>query len=145
MKRYRYFAALFCVLLFVGVVFLWKGVGLAPKERVQRQFHADLEELTQTAELVLSGQEAETPSGWRDVSRFDDVVCFDYGGWGFGSSTRYWGVNYVTDDRLVGFQGTSIEGAVPEGDGWLWQQADGDNRCYVEQLAPCWYYFEASF
>ena len=144
MKRHWKLLGAVCVCM-VGIVWLGTAGGLDTKSRVQRQFHADLEELTQTAELVLSGHEAETPSGWWDVSRFDDVVCVDYGGWGFGSSTRYWGVNYVTDDRLVGFQGTSIEGAVPEGDGWLWQQADGDNRCYVEQLAPCWYYFEASF
>lgn len=145
MRRCRYLAALFCVLLFGGVAFLWGGVGLAPKERVERQFHADLEEMTQTAELVLAGQEVEAPSGWRDVSRFDDVVCFDYGGWGFGSSTRYWGVNYVADDRLVGFQGMSLERAVPDGEGWLWEEDSGDNRCYVERLAPCWYYFEMNF
>lgn len=145
MKRYQYLIVLFCVLLFGGVVFLWKGVGLDPRDRVEQQFHADLEELTQTAEQVLAGQEAEPPSGWRDVSRFGDVVCFDYGGWGLGPSTRYWGVNYVAGDRLTGFQGTSMEGAVPEGDGWLWEQPDGDNRCYAERLAPCWYYVEAEF
>ena len=85
-RRWKLLGAV-CVFV-VGVTFLripWEAV---QKSRVERQFHADLEELTQTAELVLAGQEAEAPSGWRDVSRFDDVVCFDYGGWGFGSSTR---------------------------------------------------------
>ena len=129
----------------VGIVWLGAAGGLDTKSRVERQFHADLEELTQTAELVLAGQEAEVPSKWRDVSRFDDVVCFDYGGWGFGPSTRYWGVNYAADDRLAGFQGMSLEGAVPDGEGWLWEEDSGDNRCYVERLAPCWYYFEMNF
>ena len=110
-RRWKLLGAV-CVFV-VGVTFLRIPWEAEQKSRVERQFHADLEELTQTAELVLAGQEAEAPSGWRDVSRFDDVVCFDYGGWGFGSSTRYWGVNYVTDNRLVGFQGMSMEGAAP--------------------------------
>ena len=122
-RRWKLLGAV-CVFV-VGVTFLripWKA---EQKSRVERQ--------------------AEAPSGWRDVSRFDDVVCFDYGGWGFGSSTRYWGVNYVTDNRLVGFQGMSMEGAAPDGEGWLWEENPGDNRCYVEPLAPCWYYFEMKF
>ena len=144
MNRRRKLLGAVCVLL-TGVTFLCAPWQADQKSQVERQFHADLEELTQTAELVLAGQEAEAPSGWRNVSRFDDVVCFDYGGWGFGSSTRYWGENYVTDNRLVGFQGMSMEGAVPDGEGWLWEENPGDNRCYVEPLAPCWYYFEMKF
>ena len=66
-RRWKLLGAV-CVFV-VGVTFLripWKA---EQKSRVERQFHADLEELTQTAELVLAGQEAEAPSGWRDVSR----------------------------------------------------------------------------
>lgn len=144
MKRHWKLLGAVCVCM-VGIVWLGTAGGLDKKSRVERQFHADLEELTQTAELVLAGQEAEVPSKWRDVSRFDDVVCFDYGGWGLGPSTRYWGVNYVADDRLAGFQGMSLDGAVPDGEGWLWEEDSGDNRCYVERLAPCWYYFEMNF
>lgn len=82
MKRHWKLLGAVCVCM-VGIVWLGTAGGLDTKSRVERQFHADLEELTQTAELVLAGQEAEVPSKWRDVSRFDDVVCFDYGGWGF--------------------------------------------------------------
>ena len=126
MNRRRKLLGAVCVLL-TGVTFLCAPWQADQKSQVERQFHADLEELTQTAELVLAGQEAEAPSGWRNVSRFDDVVCFDYG------------------NRLVGFQGMSMEGAVPDGEGWLWEENPGDNRCYVEPLAPCWYYFEMKF
>lgn len=133
-----------CIFI-IGSLIVWALGGADCQARVERRFHADREELTQTAEQVLAGQTVEPPAGWLGVSRFDDVVCFDCGGWGLGPSTRYCGVNYVADDQLVGFQGTSVEGAVPEGDGWLWKQDEGDNCCYVERLAPCWYYFEAKF
>lgn len=144
MKRRWKLLGLVCVFA-VGVMFLRIPWEAEQKSRVERQFYADLEQLTQTAEQVLAGEKENAPSGWQDVCRFDDVVCFDYGGWGLGSSTRYWGVNYVADNRLVGFQGMSMEGAVPDGEGWLWEENHGDNRCYVEQLAPCWYYFEMKF
>ena len=87
MNRRRKLLGAVCVLL-TGVTFLCAPWQADQKSQVERQFHADLEELTQTAELVLAGQEAERLR-LRNVSRFDDVVCFDYGGWGFGSSTRY--------------------------------------------------------
>ena len=45
----------------------------------------------------------------------------------------------------MGFQGLDVAGAVPWGDGWLWKEERGDNRCYVERLAPNWYYYEMRF
>lgn len=142
-RRWKLLGAV-CVLV-AGVTFLYAPWQADQKSRVERQFYADLEQLTQVAEQVLAGEKENAPAGWQDVCRFDDVVSFEYGGWGLGSSTRYWGVNYVADNRLVGFQGVPMEGAVPDGEGWLWEQDGGDNRCYVEQLAPCWYYFEMKF
>ena len=142
MKRHWKLLGAVCVCM-VGIVWLGTAGGLDTKSRVERQFHADLEELTQTAELVLAGQEAEVPSKWRDVSRFDDVVCFDYGGWGFGPSTVL-GCNYVQtivwqDFRECPWREQFLTAKVGSGRG-QW-----DNRCYVEWLAPCWYYFEMNF
>lgn len=50
----------------------------------------------------------------------------------------------MPSDRPVGFQGLDMAGAIPSGNGWLWEEA-GDNRCYVERLAPGWYYYEMRF
>ena len=50
----------------------------------------------------------------------------------------------MPSDRPVGFQGLDMAGTVPLGDGWLWEEAKGDNRC-LERLAPGWYYYEMRF
>ena len=31
------------------------------------------------------------------------------------------------------------------GTGWLWRETQGDDQCYVERLAPGWYYYEMHF
>ena len=43
------------------------------------------------------------------------------------------------------FQGLDMAGAAPSGEGWLWEEKDGDNRCYVERLAPGWFYYKMQF
>lgn len=54
MNRRRKLLGAVCVLL-TGVTFLCAPWQADQKSQVERQFHADLEELTQTAELVLAG------------------------------------------------------------------------------------------
>ncbi len=81
-RRWKLLGAV-CVLV-AGVTFLYAPWEAEQKSRVERQFYADLEQLTQTAEQVLAGEKGNAPAGWQDVCRFDDVVSFDYGGWGFG-------------------------------------------------------------
>lgn len=115
-----------------------------PQIQVERQFVQDLPQLTKSAQAILSGEEMSPPEGW-EAGAFEGTVCFDYGGRGIGSATSYWGVCYVPEDEPVGFQGLSMEEAVLQGDGWLWEEQDGDNRCYVQRLAPCWYYFKMDF
>lgn len=143
MKKYFLVSAALCVLA------LCTGLLLAgqrnPESLVKQQLEADLPQLTQAAQALLAGEPAQIPQGWTDAEVFGDVVCFDYRGWGFGSSTRYWGVTYVPGDYPVGFQGTALDGAVQSGDGWIWSEKQGDNRCYVQRLAPCWYYYNMEF
>ena len=45
----------------------------------------------------------------------------------------------------MGFQGLDMAGAAPSGEGWLWEEKNGDNRCYVERLAPGWFYYKMQF
>lgn len=143
MKKHFFAAAALCALaLCIG--FLVAGQR-SIQSQVEQQFKADLPQLTQAAQALLAGEPAQIPHGWTEAELFGDVVCFDYGGWGLGSSTRYWGVTYVPGDYPVGFQGTSLTGAVRSGEGWLWTEKQGDNRCYVQRLAPCWYYYDMKF
>ena len=136
-------AGVLCALLLCAG--LWSEAGRAHQARVEARFAADLPQLTRTAQGLLAGEAAEPPAGWTGADVYGEAVCFDAGGWGFGSSTSYRGVVYVPSDRPVGFQGLDMAGAIPSGDGWLWEEAEGDNRCYVERLAPGWYYYEMRF
>ena len=62
-----------------------------------------------------STQGVECPKGVRSVQLWtgpdgrENVVEFLCGAGGWGSSTRYWGVNYVVKDVPVGFQGIRME------------------------------------
>ena len=136
-------AGLLCALLLCAG--LWSEIGRDPQARVEARFAADLPQLAQTAQALLVGEAAEPPAGWTGVDVYGEVVCFDAGGWGFGSSISYWGVAYVPSDCPVGFQGLDMAGAAPLGEGWLWEEKDGDNRCYVERLAPGWFYYKMQF
>lgn len=142
MKKWAAILGLCALLLLAGLrAAFWSD----PLPRMEKQFERDLPQLTQAAQALLTGESAQIPRGWTGAELFGDVVCFDYGGGGFGSSTRYWGVTYVPGDYPVGFQGTSLTGAVRSGEGWLWTEKQGDNRCYVQRLAPCWYYYDMEF
>ncbi len=143
MKKRAFIAAALCALaLCTGLLAAGQR---SPQSQVEQQFEADLPQLTQAAQALLAGEPAQIPHGWTGAEVFGDVVCFDYGGRGFGSSTAYWGVSYVPGDYPVGFQGTYLTGAVQSGEGWLWAETQGDNRCYVQRLAPCWYYYNMTF
>lgn len=142
MKKWAAILGLCALLLLAGLrAAFWSD----PLPQMKKQLERDLPQLTQAAQALLDGEPAQIPRVWTDAAVYGGVVCFGYGGWGFGSSTRYWGVTYVPGDYPVGFQGTDLTGAVRSGDGWLWSEKQGDNRCYVQRLAPCWYSYNMKF
>ncbi len=143
MKKLHLAAGVLCALLLSAGLWIWAGRD--PRARVEARLAADLPQLTRVAQTLLAGGTAGPPTGWTGADVYGESVCFDYGGWGFGASTSYWGVAYAPSDRPVGFQGLDMAGAAPSGEGWLWEEKDGDNRCYVEWLAPGWYYYEMRF
>ena len=75
----------------------------------------------------------------------ETAVEFSMGAWGLGSSTRYWGIQYVPAGELLGYQGAVLEGWRPDGAGWRWEEAEGDNHCFVQELDWRWYYYEMYF
>ena len=52
---------------------------------------------------------------------FDSAVSM--GGSGLGSSTTYWGIQYVPSGERLGFQGSRLEGWISDGDGWRWEES----------------------
>ena len=140
--------AALALLLVLGAWWLHGG----PQLWTRRQFSAHRAAFANTAEAALAGEPWKNVPGVRNVNVWpkegtEDVELADFttGAWGLGSSTRYWGVTYIPGDYPVGFQGTSLTGAVRSGEGWLWTEKQGDNRCYVQRLAPCWYYYDMKF
>lgn len=88
------------------------------------------------------------PPGVSEISYWTQeipTVEFQFGGWGLGGGTRYWGVNYVEEDEPIGFQGGRWDYWKAEGAGRMYYEPESDNRCYVQRLDQGWYYFEAFF
>lgn len=142
--------------LLAAAAILWVGWRLGdagPQNKVTAQFERDRARLEELALTVLEQGNTDNvpiPSGWKGIElygKYSDaqVVEFSFGGSGFGSSTAYWGVNYVPDDRPLGFQGDAWDYWKARSEGRLYYEPEGDNTCYVQRLAPCWYYYEAWF
>lgn len=61
---------------------------------------------------------------------------------GFGGS--YCGCYYSPDGVPLAFQNADVP-LTPDGrGGWVWR-AEGDNRGCTNEIAPCWYFFKATF
>ena len=135
----------------VALVLLWIGMRETPQEKTVGLFTEDRAVLRQLAWQVLeegSARGVPVPEGWQSVSlctRGHTVVQFARKSSGFASQTSYCGVNYVPEDILVDFQGEHWDYWKPKGNGRLYYDPEGDNTCYVERIAPCWYFYEAKF
>ena len=83
----------------------------------------------------------------KNIDATEPAVDFSCGGAGFGSATSYVGFYYSPDNSMTAvWCAPPSEGSlVPSGDGFLWQEPDGDNRYYTEHICGNFYYYEASF
>lgn len=144
------------VVFLLAAAILWVGWRLGdggPEDKVTAQFERDRARLEELALTVLDQGNTDNisvPGGWKGIELYGkysgaQVVEFSFGCSGFGSPTAYWGVNYVPDDRPLGFQGDVWDYWKARGEGRLYYEPEGDNTCYVQRLAPCWYYYEARF
>ena len=80
------------------------------------------------------------------VDVYEDHVDFYCGGAGFGPATAYCGFFYTeTGNMGAVWCAPGAEYLTPSGAGYLWEEKDGDNRYYVEQICEYYYYYEASF
>ena len=153
MNRKRVLRISLIVVLFLALGALWTALQGGPLARSyagllfqwnRGAFH------TAAAQAVeqRSGQGISSPVGVRDVTFWDyegTAVDFTMGAFGLGSSTRYWGVQYVPSGERLGYQGVRLEGWTQEGDGWSWSEPGGDNTCYLRELDGNWFYYEMKF
>ena len=83
----------------------------------------------------------------RDISLRDGVAEFSCGGGGVGSGTSYVGFFYTETDDMAAVWCAPSSAALltPSGDGFEWQEKNGDNRYYVEHICGRFYYYESSY
>ena len=83
----------------------------------------------------------------KDIDADDTVVDFSCGGAGVGSGTSYVGFYYTLENDMaaVWCAPPSADSLTPSGDGFEWQEPNGDNRYYSEHICGNFYYYEASF
>ena len=88
----------------------------------------------------------ERIKGVQKVLVWDTYIDIQCGGSGFGSSTHYYGIFYSADDNLCAIDVAGPRDKLVEpGEGYLYQEENGDNRYYVEPLGNHYYYYEAHF
>ena len=83
----------------------------------------------------------------KDIDPDEVVVDFSCGGAGVGSGTSYVGFYYTTDNDMtaVWCAPSSASLLTPSGNGFEWQESNGDNWYYTEHICGNFYYYEASF
>ena len=153
MNRKRVLRIPLIVVLFLALGALWTALQGGPKSREHaaalfQQNRSAFDSAAAQAVERGSGQGISRPPGVRDVTFWDyeeTTVEFSMGSSGLGSSTAYWGIQYVPSGERLGFQGSRLEGWISDGDGWRWEESGGDNRCYIQELDERWYYYEMSF
>ena len=102
---------------------------------------ADVAKADFTASAAIDGIEDVYPEWTFGELDFVEYSC---GGAGLGSSTAYYGFYYSREDDLdrIWCAGTPL---VPSGDGFLYEQPDGDNRYYTERIVDHFFYYEAAY
>ena len=103
--------------------------------------------VTSQQDLLLDAIARETYTevrqldGLTDIYTEDTYLDFSFSWEGFASQTNSIGFYYVeTDDPADIFPDDLSQ----SGDGWLWEDPDSDNHCYLEKICDCFYYYELS-
>ena len=83
----------------------------------------------------------------KDIDVDKTVVDFSCGGAGIGSATSYVGFYYTPENDMaaVWCAPSSASSLTPSGNGFEWQEPNGDNRYYTEHICGNFYYYEASY
>ena len=144
---------LLCVMLVLvgygGILLLFFSTAIGDGAAKDKIFEFVREE--ETALLTAIEQEEFSAFGnqgfIKEIDADSDVVDFSCGGAGLGAATSYVGFYYTADDDMtaVWCAPPSSDSLTPSGNGFEWQEPDGDNRYYTEHICGNFYYYEASF
>ena len=104
-------------------------------------------------EELLKAIEDEEFSAFENIGFIKSIdanethVDFSCGGVGIGSGTSYVGFYYSPNDDMtvVWCAPSSTSSLIPFGNGFKWQEPNGDNQYYTEHICGHFYYYEASF
>ncbi len=136
---------LFVVVLIVICLLSACSSNLTSKESVVNLYTKN-EALFIDAASKKSFSDLEKINGVQKVLVWDNYVDIQCGGSGFGSSTHYYGIFFSEDDDLCAVDVAGpLNELVEDGNGYLYEQSDGDNEYYVEPLENHYYYYEAYF
>ena len=83
----------------------------------------------------------------KDIEPDEAFVDFSCGGAGVGSGTSYVGFYYTADKDMTAVWCAPPPNSllIPSGNGFGWQEPNGDNRYYTEHICGHFYYYESSF
>ncbi len=129
--------ALFFVMLCLAFILASCSGNLTDKSDIVSLYQKNEETFLQAASNG-DYSAVEKINGVQSVLVKEAYVEIQCGGAGLGSSTHYYGIFYSADD-------IDADWLVEHGDGYLYQEEEGDNRIYVEPLGNHFYYYEAHF
>lgn len=114
------------------------------------QLYVSHENLFSEAALTGDFESLEKISGVQKVSiRESDESCevdIFCGGSGFGSSTHYYGIRYSeTFDPCACMNDDPLSEWKAEGNGYRFDEANGDNSFYYEPLGNHYFYYEEHY
>lgn len=134
------------IMLLFFLILCWTGDDRAEKDRIFRLVQEDQQRLTFAIE---SGDFSyfDDSQVIQDIAVCENYVEFSCGGAGVGPQTAYCGFYYTeTDDMYAIWCAPSGgETLTSAGEGYLWEEENGDNRYYTEKICDNFYYYEASF
>jgi len=81
----------------------------------------------------------------KEINVEEDHIDFFCGGRGFGAETFYCGFYYSPDNDCNAIWCAPNGLLVQDGAGYSWQEGQGDNRYYVEEICDNFFYYEADF
>ena len=83
----------------------------------------------------------------KSIDAYETLVDFSCGGAGVGSGTSYVGFYYSPNDDMTAVwrAPSSTNALIPSGNGFEWQEENGDNRYFTEHICGHFYYYEFSF
>ena len=110
--------------------------------RFVKKNQADLESYVDT---LLESRPVKTQkyNNWT-VAYYDNMVQYDVSSFGLVTNTIYKGFYYSLDEEPCGFQGVDSIFS-KDGNGWKWEDGQGDNWEYTENIIGNWYYYEMHF